>query len=386
MSKSKPQTTTATTDTSTKIPEWLSSAAQGAVGTAQDLSQRPYTPYGGPIVAPQNADMTAAYQDVRNLQGRSDPAYTGSLGAYQGLLGQAAPQTAEGINALSGQLYGGFQQNALNPAQQLLSPFLQQGPATAAGIGANATQLMSPYSAQVIAPALAAGEQQRELARQTIAGQANNVGAFGGSRQGVAEGVADAQTALGTQQQIGQMLQSGWGQALSPATQVALQGGQQAYGASGLLGQLGAQGYNYAAQQGAGIANQNLGAGLAAAQNLPGVGTAYQKSGQLDASLLQTSGAAQQQYQQQLDNAAQGQFYEQQGWPVQNLDILLSALGGVPYSTSSSGQTTSTQNLSKNVAGSVLGGAAQGASAGAIAGPWGALAGGVLGGVLGGLG
>jgi hypothetical protein len=243
---------------------------------------------------------------------------------------------------------------------------------------------MSPYSAQVIAPTLAAGEQAREIARQKIAGNAQNVGAFGGSRQGVAEGVSDAQNALGTQQQIGQMLQQGWGQALTPAAQLAMQGGQQAYGAAGLLGNLGARGYETAAQQGQGIANQNLQAGLAAASGLPQIGSAYQKYGQTDASLLQAAGAAEQGWTQANINAAMGQHFEEQNWPVQNLDLYLAALGGVPYSTTGTG--ASTRNLTKNVAGGALGGAASGASIGMAAGPYGAAAGAAIGGLLGALG
>ena len=43
---------------------------------------------------------------------------------------------------------------------------------------------------------------------------------------------------------------------------------------------------------------------------------------------------AQQQQQLAVDNANQGQFYQQQEWPYQNLDTLLSAVGAVPYGTS----------------------------------------------------
>jgi hypothetical protein len=382
MGKSQPQTQT--TDTSQHVPQWLESAGENAVNRAETLSNRDYDPYYGDYVAPQTNDTFQSYQQVRDLQGRSDPAFAGSMGAYQGLLGQAAPQTADQANALSSSLYGNFQQNAYNPAQQLLNPYLRQGPATAAQVGSNATQLMSPYSAQVIAPTLAAGEQAREIARQKIAGNAQNVGAFGGSRQGVAEGVSDAQNALGTQQQIGQMLQQGWGQALTPAAQLAMQGGQQAYGAAGLLGNLGARGYETAAQQGQGIANQNLQAGLAAASGLPQVGSAYQKYGQTDASLLQAAGAAEQGWTQANINAAMGQHFEEQNWPVQNLDLYLAALGGVPYSTTGTG--ASTRNLTKNVAGGALGGAASGASIGMAAGPYGAAAGAAIGGLLGALG
>ena len=138
--------------------------------------------------------------------------------------------------------------------------------------------------------------------------------------------------------------------------------------------------------QAGGIANTNLSAGLSAASGLTGAATAEQLANQKDASLLQTVGSAQQSQQQQELNAQLGQFYEQQNWPVQNLDLLLSTVGGVPYSTNSTGTSSQTATSSKNVAGGVAGGALSGAATGAAFGPYGAAAGAVFGGLLGALG
>jgi hypothetical protein len=387
VSKSKPQTTSATTDTSTQIPDWLSNAGKEAVDRSVALSNRPYTPYTGEMVAPQSADTLQSYQQVRDLQGQGDAAYQQSIGAYSNILGSGAanPIRASGVNQNTNELYGNFNQNVMNPAQGLLGGYLNGGPATAQQVGQNAQTLMSPYAQNVIDPTLAAGEQAREIARQKVAGNAANVGAFGGSRQGVAEGVSDAQTLLGTQQQIGQMLNTGWGQALNSGTQLGLQAGQQGYGAATGLANLGATGYANAAQAGQGIANTNLNAGLQAAAGLPNVATAQQSYGQKDASLLQTIGAAEQNYGQQVDNSKYGQFMDQQNYPVQNLDLLLGAVGGVPYSTSGTGASTNTQMLNKNVGAGIAGGALSGAATGAAFGPWGAAIGAVGGGILGAL-
>jgi hypothetical protein len=392
VSKSKPQTTSATTDTSQHIPQWLEDAGQRAVSRGEDLSNRPYTPYTGELVAPQSADTLNSYQAVRDMQGQGAPAFGQSLDAYGRLVGSAAPITASGVNANTNSLYSNFQQGPLVQAQGLLGGYLNGGPATAAQVGQNASTLMSPYTQNVIDPTLRAGEQARQIARQSIAGNANNVGAFGGSRQGVTEGVSDAQNALGTQQQIGQMLNTGWGQALNSGTQIGLQAGQQGYGAATGLANLGAAGYANAAQAGQGISNTNLSAGLAAAGALPGVATAQQKYGQTDAAMLQGIGQDQQNYGQRVDNAAYGQFLDEQGWPVQNLDLLLGAVGGVPYSTQGTGFNTQQQNLNRNVAGSAIGGALSGAATGAAVGSVvpgigtaiGAVGGGALG-LLGGL-
>lgn len=392
--KGSPLTTTSATTASTAIPDWLSNAAQGAVQTAQDLSQRPYTPYTGQQVADVPADTQAAYQAVRDMQGRYDPAYAGSQYAYGGLLGSAAPITAGGVNQATGSLYGQFAQNVFSPATQLMADYYGTGPATAAGVGANAQALMSPYTRSVIDPTLAVGEQAREIARQQIAGNAANANAFGGSRQGVAEGVADAQSMLGTQQQIGNMLMGGWNTALQPAYNLAATGAAQGLSARNTLTGLLAPGYANAQQTAYGMGANNLTAGLAAAQNLPQVATAQQAADQKNAAMLQAIGGAQQAQQQNLLNTGLGDFYAQQNWPVQNLDLLTSTLGGVPYSTSSMGTGNVQQDTYKNVLAGLTGGATTGLSIGnalgqafpetlgKLAGPIGSGIGGLLGAIL----
>jgi hypothetical protein len=451
MSKSKPQTSTAETNTSNYIPEWLGATGQAAVERADALSYRPYDPYTGQTVAPPTGDTLAAYQGVRDLQGQGDPALAASYNAYNNLVGQARPQTADQLTAATNPLYFNFEQNVLDPSwkaygnalgqtqagfgnaqnqsqgyyggaigqnQGLLGNYLAaNSPATAEQVGRNATALMSPYRDDVINPALAAGQQQLALAKQGISANANQVNAFGGSRAGVQEGVADAQTSLGTQQFIGNMLNTGWGQALVPAYNLANNASQQGYNAASLLsgqnfnaadrlaqqaygaaGQLGTQqfntaanlggmlglGYGNAASAGQGLNNTNFQAGLAAAGALPNVAQLQQGMDQRDASMLQASGMAQQNYQQQLDNAGLSQYYEGQNWPVQNLDLLLGALGGIPYSTQGTGFNKQNTELNKNVAGGVIGGALSGATTGAaVSGgnPYVAAAGALIGGI-----
>lgn len=383
----KSQPTTATTSTQTSIPDWLSGAAQQAVGMGQDLATRPYQQYQGQVLADPNADTLQAYQQVRDMQGQTAPAFQQASNVYQGLLGQAGPLTTQGINQNTSGLFGNYQANVMNPAQQLLGGYASQGPATAQQVASGAQTIMNPYTQSVIDPTLAAGEQARQMARQQVAGQAQNVGAFGGSRQGVAEGVSDAQTLLGTQQQIGNMLTGGWNAALSPATQVALQGGQQGLAASQYLAGLGQQGYNAAATQGANMAQINQAQGMTALGAIPNLAVQQQAQAQKDASMLQTIGAAQQQQAQAGLNVPYSQWQEQQAWPVQNLDILLSAVSGVPYGTSSTGTSTPSYTpQSKNMAAGIMGGAASGAALGGTLFPGvGALPGAAVGGILGAL-
>ena len=221
----KPATTTSTSTTS--LPGWLDAASQQAIGMAQDLAQRPYDPYTGQMVAGTTADQLQAYQQVRNLQGTTGPAYQQASAAYQPLLGNLQTQTPGMVTDPTNALYGNYLQQVMPGMGGLLGQYAAQGPATAQQVASNAMTLMSPYEQAVINPALQAGQQQLDLANQQIARNAANVGAFGGSRQGVQEGVAQAQTALGTQSQIANLLNQGWQTNITPATQVALQGGQQ---------------------------------------------------------------------------------------------------------------------------------------------------------------
>lgn len=373
----------------TDIPDWLNAASQGAVGQAQTIANRPYDPYSGQMVAAPGADTAQAYQQVRDLQGAYNPAFNASAQAYGGLLGQVNPLTAGGINDISNQLYGNYQQQVMNPATGLLGGYLgSASPATAGQVTSNALQIMSPFSQAVIDPALQIGRQQLAQGLQGVAQQANNVGAFGGSRQGITEGVAQAQAAIGAGQTVGNLLNQGWQSALTPAYNLASQGSQQGYNAANTLAQMGQAGYGAAATQGGNIANTNLQAGLTAAQQLPAQAIQQQQAAQRDASLMQTIGAAQQNQQQQELNAQMGQFYQQQDWPIQNLDVLLSAVGAVPYGTTSLsyGQNQQQQSQSRNVAGGIMGGAASGAGIGAMFGGVGAPIGAVAGGILGALG
>jgi hypothetical protein len=347
MAKGPSQTATTTQSgmSTTALPDWLSNAAQSAVQRATDLSNTTPPAYGGQLVADQSPDTTAAYQGVRGLQGSATPAFNTAANAWNGVIGQLAPQTAAGINDLSSQLYDNYSRSVVDPGVGLLGGYLSGGPATADQVASNAQTLMTPYGQQVIDPTIAAGQRQLALAKQGIAAQANNVGAFGGSRQGVEEGVADAQAALGTEQTVGNLLNSGWGQALTPAYGTAIQAGQEGYGAAGGLSDLIKSGYGAAATQGQGIANQNLQTGLLAGQQLPGQAVTKAGLDLTQAQALGGVGTAEQGFQQQGLNTAYGQYLQGINQPYQNLDVLLAALGGVPYgtTTTSSGTDTTTQ-------------------------------------------
>ena len=352
------QSTNTVQNTNAYIPSWLENYTQQAVGRASDLSNQAYNPYTGQTVAGQDPAQTQAYNQIGAMQGMGMDSYQSGINADQALANQTTPLSASGIQNNTNSLQQGFMGQVYNPAQGLLGAYAGQGPTTAQGVGQNAQALMSPYASSVIAPALAAGQQQLALANQGIAQQANNVGAFGGSRQGVQEGVAQAQTALGTQQQIGNMLNQGWGNALNAGNQIGLQAGQQGYNSNALLANLLSGGYGANQTLGAGIMQQNLNAGLSAAQQLPQTLAGQQAAYLGQTNALNQAGTLQQQYQQNILNSQQAAFAQQQAFPYQQLQTLLGAVSGVPYSTSNTGTFDQTTPFFSNPYGQAIGGAA----------------------------
>jgi hypothetical protein len=442
------------TSSTTNIPDWLTAASQNAVDRANILSNQPYDPYTGQIVADPTAATQQAYNQVQAMQGMGQPAINASEGAYAGLLGGAQQINPGALINATNPLLNNYMANAYNPAQGnytgaitnsgnalagalgqsqgyygtalgntqgLLGSYLaNQGPATAQEVIGNTQQFMSPYEQAVIGPSMQLGQQALAQNLQQIGAGANQAGAFGGSRQGVQEVVAQAQTSLGESAQIGNLLNQGWqsalptgynlanqraqlgygaagllaGQGMQAAQGLAQQGmsnadlmAQQYYGAAGNLNSMLGQGYGNAAQQAYGAAGQNLQAGLAGAQGMTTDAQTQQQMAQRDASLMQTIGAAQQNQTQQQLNAQMGQFYEQQQYPYQSLDTLLSAIGAVPYGTSTLSYGATQPNApQRNALASGLGGALSGGATGfMVGGPIGAGVGAVGGGILGAL-
>ena len=347
--------TNTVTNTNAYIPDWLSGAAETAVQQAGQLASQSYTPYTGQTVAGFDPMQTQAFQQVSDLQGFGTPQYSAAANAYGNMLGSVNPLTTQQIQQNANQLYGGYQQNVMAPAAGLLGGYLG-GPATGQTAGANAAQMMSPYTQSVIAPTLALGQQALAQNLQQIGANANQAGAFGGTRQAVMEGMAQAQAALNEQNTIGQLLNQGWNAALPQAGQLAAQQGAQGYNAANQLAAMTQTGYGNAMTGAANMAGTNLSTGMTAAQQLPSLMSTAQQNLLNQSSALQSAGQAQQQYQQNLLNAGYSTYQAEQAWPYQQLQTYLSAISGVPYSTSNYGATTSTEAMPSNLLGQTIGG------------------------------
>lgn len=205
---------------------------------------------------------------------------------------------------------------------------------------------MNPYTSQVRANALADLESARQTAIQQTGERATQAKAFGGSRQGVAEGI----TNLGFAKQAGTLGTQLNENAFNNAVQL--------------------QAADLARQQQAQAANQA--AGLSGAElNLRGAGQLGSLAAQQQAlrlggaqAVMSAGGARQALEQQQMDAI--------RNIGLQRLGVVQSSLGAQPANL---GQIATTPDT-RNVASGALGGALAG---GQMFGPYGAVAGGILG-------
>ena len=279
-----------TTTTTQSIPKWVEDEYKYVVGKAKDIeANTSFTPYEGEFVAPLSTTQQAGIQNVNNAQGMALPAYAYGMGL-----------TAEGGQGVTPQ----FSQAGLNP-------------------------YMSPYLNSVVGSTMANINEQNASQRNALAGSAISKGAFGGDRYGIQQAELARQQGLSTGQTIGNLLQSGYGQALGQYNQ------------------------NIAQQQ----ADQQR--KLVAGAQFGQLGEGAQSSALQGAQAQLMAGAQEQATQQALDQAKYNQFLQQQAYPFQKTSWLANIAQGIG---SQSGGTSSTTQPGQSQLGSILGGALTAAS------------------------
>lgn len=289
----------------TELPSWYTGPAKAMMDQAQAAAANIARPYQGNTVAGLDPITQQAISYTGANMGSTNPAY-----------------------ARAGQ-------TAANVANYTPGSFLT------GNIGA----YMNPYLQQVEQAALGNMDNAFKQNLNTIGDRAINAKAFGGSRQGVAEGVAASENA----RQMGDL-----------SAQLRAQG----YGQAGTMMQ---------SDMDRAVRGQELNLNAATTQGNLATGgqAAYLQS-------LQSAVAAgqinQEQAQQLLDQNV-NRYDATANIPAQQLNIMLSALGGTQVPTTSTQKTPTSGNW--------LTGAAGGALAGASMGPWGMLGGGILGGIAG---
>lgn len=263
--------------TNSSLPDWVNNAAQQNYGFATNAAYNLQQPYSGQRVADMPSGMTSDINALQANVGATNPAFQQASAITNGLTGfnpaQITPQTMAGTN---------------------LAPY------------------MNPYTQSVIDPSMQLIAQQNQQGLNAIGNNAIGAKAFGGSRQGVAEGAQNAQSNLLAGQLGAQLNSQNFQQAQTAATgditrNMTAQQNNQAAGEWGATfqGQMANQLANLAQGQ-----QQNYLQGLNAAMG-----------GQ---QMLQT------QNQNQI-NAQMQQYAEQGQYPLQQLAIFQNALAQSPY-------------------------------------------------------
>jgi hypothetical protein len=281
-----PQTTT--TNTSPQTPPDVTAARQDLLGRAQTFAAEPFPAYNQPRVAGFTPDQLAAFQTTRNVVGAA------------GALAPLTPElTREGIAASRGL------------AQRLPD--------------VDISAYMSPYTQQVIDPALRAIEERAAQQRLQLGQQAARTGSFGGSRQAIAESELERGTQRNISEETSRLRNQAYNNALA---QFRLD--QQNIPAlySGALGQLGT-----------GL-SQTAGRMATEAQPLLNIGSMQQGLDQRNLDVLRQ------------------QFEEQRDYPLRGIEVLRSALG-LSSQNLGIGSSQRQSQPGPNVLGSVLGGVAQ---------------------------
>lgn len=297
MGSSAPRAQTVTQRT--ELPPWLEGVTRENIARAEAISNQPYQAYPGQMTAGFTPEQEAAF------------GYTqAGIGATQPFFGQALNQAAMGT--------------AYQPEQ------VQAGNVTAQNfLSGNVGAYMNPYIQNVEEAALSrlAGATQQAVNR--IGDQALAARAFGGSRQGIAEGVALGEATRSAGELSANLRSQGFDRA------AAL---MQADAARALqAGQFNAQQSLQAQQLNQAAGLQGLQGRLAAAQQTGALAQQAQAARQLDAALLENIGQQRQAMNQAALDEAYARFMEQRNFPIEMLNLRLAATSATPYGTTTTG-------------------------------------------------
>lgn len=177
--------------------EQILPSMQGTLANAQDIASQ-----SGQFIPVQSQALSAA-QGIAGQAGQFTPAFGTALGAAQGISGQAgqflpmqagAAQAAQGIANQAGGLTPIGQQAALT-GQNIAAAGTGLLPTTVSGTmglaqafpGVNIGAYMNPYTEAVLAPALEDLAERSALQQNALNSRAAMTGAFGGSRNALAQ-------------------------------------------------------------------------------------------------------------------------------------------------------------------------------------------------------
>ena len=335
--------TTQQSGTSTQInqiPQWMSDAGQQNYAYAQTVAQQPLQQYQGQMVADTSPQTQQSWNVAANSGNVGADQYNGATAGYLGALGQTPSQVSAG-----------------GPTMQVTNPG-NATPITAGQLSnTDLSPYMNPYTQSVINATLPGMQQANALSQNQQANAANSANAFGGSRQGIQQGVAQAQGAQNIGLMLANLNNQNFTQAQAAATgdinrnltaattnqgaqetdlarQYSAQTANQAANAADLNRSLTAQTTNQTAAQ------NKINSDIQASQGLTNTGDSMSKNNVANFNMLQSAGAGQSMQAQNQINSQIAKFNDAFNYPQKQLGTLEASLGMTPHDTSTSGQTT----------------------------------------------
>ncbi len=304
------------TITQTNIPKEFKPYFKRLMGRVEEQSLQPYQGYGGPRLAgsDQFADIGAARDMTRDIAGAGIAGLPLAQGVTVGNMLQA--------QQLGQYTPGQFSQYNYGPARQ----FTQEAEA-----------YMSPYIRNVIDVQKQGALDDFNRMRGQRNAQAVAAGAFGGSRQGVQEGMAQEALLKNMANIEATGLQGAYDRAGTLFGQDRAAQLQQMQAQAGELGRVQA-GREASRQFGAGQGLQALQASGAEASRLAALGEQGRAADIQGAQMLESIGKAQQAEAQAGLDIGYQDFLRQQGYPQEQLAFYSDILRGLPVAP------TSTQN------------------------------------------
>ena len=290
------------------------------------------------------------------------PQQTAAIQAGQQGIGAYAPYLQAGQQALSGGtatlgeaadvLRGADTRGQFGAAQQAANIAAQGTMQNAQPIGQQQIgQYMNPYNNLVLSQQLQEMNRQAQMQQQGLNAQAVRAGAFGGSRQGIAQQELN-RNLMNTQNQA--IAQCGYGQALSTAQQQQ-QAGLAGYGQLANIGQgigsLAGQQFGIGAQMASGLGSLGSQIGNLGVQQAA-LGQSAQAMGQNDVNFLYNLGAQQQRQQQAVLDAERASKMQTAMQPYQQLAFQSDIYKGAPSTQMAmTSQATPTPSPFQQIAG-----------------------------------
>lgn len=344
----------------TNLPDYAEPYFERLMERAEGLSLADYTPYGGQRLAGMDPMQTQSYDMLSGMAGQGLPYLGDAVGVTQGNIDRAGSMNFDPYQFSQ---YGNFQAGSATPFAGFSAADL--GPERQF-TGQEVQDYMSPYIENVLGDRMSNIRRQFDISQAGRDAEAVSAGAFGGSRHGVQQALAEEDLMRQLDQTYNQGLNEAYGQATGAfQADRAAQMDQRVQQASEYARVQEAQAQELARTQGISIEEARrvqqdqagelarvqaaqaaedaaareaefraLGFSSDEAARLAGYGQ-QEYSNQIQmAQLLEQAGKAQQAYEQAGLDISYEDFLRQQGYPESQLTMMSSILRGVPIAPS----------------------------------------------------